>query len=68
MKNTLKSRGPGYDVMRALFRNKLAMASLVIVLILVFIACTADVFFDYETDVIGQTTNMRAKPSAGDKY
>ena len=64
MKRTVKSRGPGYDVMRALFRNKLAMACLIIILILVLIACTVDLFFDYETDVIGQTTNMRAKPSA----
>ena len=64
MKKTVKSRGPGYDVMRALYRNKLAMACLVIILILVFIACTVDVFFDYETDVIGQSLDMRAKPSA----
>ena len=52
MKRTVKYRGPGYDVMRALFRNKLAMACLVIILILVLIACTVDLFFDYETDVI----------------
>lgn len=63
MKRTVKSRGPGYDVMRALFRNKLAMACLIIILILVLIACTVDLFFDYETDVIGQSLDMRAKPS-----
>ena len=64
MKRTVKSRGPGYDIMRALYRNKLAMTCLVIIVLLVLIACTVDLFFDYETDVIGQTMNLRAKPSA----
>ena len=64
MKKIVKLRGPGYDVLRALYRNKLAMACLFIVLVLVFIACTADLFFDYDTDVIGQTTNIKVKPCA----
>ena len=40
MKKTVKSRGPGYDVMRALYRNKLAMACLIIILLLLLISCT----------------------------
>ena len=65
MKLNGKSHGPGYDVFRAIFRNKLTVVCLIIVFILVFVACTVDLFFDYDTDVIGQDmTALRQKPSA----
>ena len=65
MNKTIKSHGPGYEVFRAIFRNKLTVVCLIFILLLVFIALTVDFFFDYDTDVIGQDPlNMRQKPSA----
>ena len=39
MKRTVKSRGPGYDIMRALYRNKLAMICLVIIVQFCIASC-----------------------------
>ena len=65
MNKNVKSHGPGYEVFRAILRNKVTVVCLIVVFSLVFIALTVDLFFDYDTDVIGQDPlNMRQKPSA----
>ena len=46
-------------------KNKLAMVGLVMLLVLIFFACTANLFFDYKQDVIGQNIAQRLQtPSA----
>lgn len=40
-------------------KNKLAMVGLAMLLILIFFACTANLFFDYKQDVIGQNIAQR---------
>ena len=65
MKKNNKSHGPGYEVLRAIFRNKVTVVCLIVVFILVFIALTVGLFFDYDKDVISQDPlNARQKPSA----
>lgn len=46
-------------------KNKLAMVGLAMLLLLIFFACTANLFFDYKQDVIGQNIAQRLQtPSA----
>lgn len=46
-------------------KNKLAMVGLVMLILLIFVALTANVFFDYNLDVIGQNMSERLQaPSA----
>lgn len=49
-----KRHGPRYDIFQAIISNKVTLVCLVFVIILIFIACTVDLYFDYDTDVIGQ--------------
>lgn len=60
-----KARSQAAEVWRQFKRNKGAMAGSVVVLIIVFIALFADVFLDYDTQVIGQNVAERLQwPSA----
>lgn len=60
-----KHHGAGYDVWRALKSNKVAVACMLAVAIMVFVSVFADVLFDYETDVIAQDlVNSLQPPSA----
>lgn len=49
-------------VWRRLKRNKMAIAGLIILGLIIFFAIFADVFFDYETLVISQSAANRLKP------
>lgn len=40
-------------------KNKLAMVGMIMLIILIFFACTANIFFDYKQDVIGQNIAAR---------
>lgn len=65
MNKNIRPHGPGYDVFRAIMRNKLTVVCLIIAFALIFIACTVDVFFDYDNDVIAQNPmEIRQRPSA----
>ena len=50
------------EIWRLLVRNKGAMVGMAITFLLIFIACTADIFFDYDTDVVGQTLKVQFTP------
>ena len=57
-----KRRSLWGEVVRRIVRNKGAMVGMIITFLLVFLACTADIFFDYETDVVGQTLTAQFTP------
>lgn len=60
-----KRRSMAKEILRRLMRNKMAVAGLVIIVVLILLAVFADVFIDYDTDVIAQDIPNRLKgPSA----
>ena len=60
-----KSRSLGAEVWRRLRKNKGAMAGMIIIIILVAVALSVDLIFDYETDVIeNHLMDKLQKPSA----
>lgn len=60
-----KKRGMAKEIMRRLMKNKMAVAGLVIIIILILLAVFADVFIDYEKDVVAQDIPNRLQgPSA----
>ena len=62
---TRKARSQAAEVWRQFRRNKGAMIGSAIVLVIVFIAIFADVFLDYDTQVVGQNVAERLQwPSA----
>lgn len=54
-----KSRSQWAEVWRRLVRNKGAMAGMVITLLLVIVACSVDILFDYDTQVVAQNLKDR---------
>ena len=61
-KKQVKRRSYWAEIWRLLVRNKGAMVGMAITFLLIFIACTADIFFDYDTDVVGQTLKVQFTP------
>ena len=61
-KKQVKRRSYWAEIWRLLVRNKGAMAGMVITILLVFMACTVDIFFDYETEVVGQVLKDQLTP------
>ncbi|ONI40855.1 peptide ABC transporter permease [Candidatus Epulonipiscium fishelsonii] len=60
-----KKRSNASEIWKRLRKNKMAMAGLAILLVLVFVAIFADVLADYDTKVIAQDLSKRLKgPSA----
>lgn len=57
-----KSRSQMAEIWRLLIRNKGAMVGMVITILLVVLACTVDLIYDYDTDVIGQNLSDRLQP------
>ena len=57
---TRKARSQAAEVWRQFRRNKGAMIGSAIVLVIVFIAIFADVFLDYDTQVVGQRCSVCA--------
>ena len=53
-KSSTKKGGPLHEIMRSMRTNKVTVACLCFILLLVFIAVFADVLFDYEADVVAQ--------------
>ncbi len=61
----VKSRSLRAEVWRRLRRNRGAMLGLVIIIVMVAVACSVDLIFDYETDVVEQHLREKLqKPSA----
>lgn len=54
-----KHKSPFYEVIRAIFRNKVTLVCLIFVAILIFLSVFADVLFDYETEIIAQHISER---------
>lgn len=54
-----KSRSLWAEVWRRLVRNKGAMAGMAITILLVILACTVDIIFDYDTQVVAQNLKDR---------
>lgn len=64
-RRAVKKRGQFAEAWRRLKRNRLAMAGLAVLIILVLLAIFADVLFDYDAVVIKQDYSIRLqKPSA----
>lgn len=61
MKKT-KKHGQLYDIWRALLKNKTAVAAMIFIIILVFVAIFADVIADYNTVVIKNNVSQRLQP------
>jgi len=57
-----KSRSQAAEIWRLLVRNKGAMVGMVITILLVILACTVDLIFDYEAEVISQNLVDRLQP------
>lgn len=57
--NEVKRRGYFASAMKRYMKNKLSVFGLVIFLFLVFMALTADLFFDYEAQAIEQNMQLR---------
>lgn len=56
---SVKKRGYWNSALRRYGKNKLAVLGLVIFLFLLFMALTAGIFFDYETQALGQNVQER---------
>lgn len=55
---------PKHDFFRRLCKNKFTVVGLIIIILLLFVALFADVFFDYQSDIIAQDiSNSLQKPS-----
>ena len=54
-----KSRSLWAEVWRRLVRNKGAMVGMAITILLVILACTVDIIFDYDTQVVAQNLKDR---------
>ena len=57
-----KSRSMGAEVWRLLVRNKGAMVGMMITILLIVIACSADLIYDYDAEVISQHLADRLQP------
>lgn len=61
-----KKRSQSWEVWRRLKKNKLAIVGLVVILILIIIALSADFIADYETVVVKQNIKNRLQPPGGE--
>ena len=52
--NKKKSRGLWGEVVRRIVRNKGAMVGMAITILLIVLSCSADLIYDYETDIVRQ--------------
>lgn len=62
METKSKKKSQWVSVWKRLKKNKMAVAGLIILSLICFLAVFADVFFDYETMVIQQSAALRLKP------
>ncbi len=61
-------RSPMAEIWRQVRKNKGAIVGLVILGLLVFMALTADLFYDYETEIIQQNISMRLQGPSWDHW
>ena len=66
--NKHKARGPIVEVIQRLSKNKTAMVGLAIVILLIVMALTAPLFYDYEQDVIKQNIPERYQTPSRNHY
>ena len=59
VKKQKKSRSYWAEIWRLLVRNKGAMIGMAVVIMLVVLACTVDIIYDYDAQVINQDVNNR---------
>ena len=59
VKAVRKSRTQGQEIWRRLVKNKGAMIGMAVTIILVILACTVDIIYDYQNDVISQHLTER---------
>lgn len=64
----VKKKSQFLSVWRRLKKNRMAMAGLVILGAICFLALFADVFFDYDTMAIQQNASLRLKPPSGQHW
>lgn len=63
-----KSRTKSQDVWKRLCRNKAALISLFVIMLLIFVAIFADVLFNYQEDVIRQEVPNRLQPPSAQHW
>lgn len=66
MKKTSKRNGKYIEIWDRFSRNKTAMAGLIVLAIIVLVAIFADVIYDYDTDIIGQSIIDRLQPPSAE--
>ena len=65
LRKNYKRQSQGRDIWRRFCKNKMAVAALVILSLIVLAACTADLFWDYEADACAlHNSEKLQKPSA----
>ena len=65
LRKNYKRQSQGRDIWRRFCKNKMAVAALVILSLIVLAACTADLFWDYEADACAlHISEKLQKPSA----
>ena len=64
-RKTYKRQSQARDIWRRFCKNKMAVAALIILTLIVVAACTADIFWDYEQDACALNISQKLqKPSA----
>lgn len=61
---SLIQKGQGKQIWDNFKRNKTAVAAAIVLLIIIFLALTADIFFDYTTDALGLNVTERLQSSS----
>lgn len=65
LRKTYKRQSQARDIWRRFCKNKMAVAALIILSLIVVAACTADIFWDYEQDACALNISQKLqKPSA----
>lgn len=68
MKKKTKRKSFFSDVWGRLKKNKMAVAGLIILVIIMLAAALADVFFDYDAQAISQNASLRLQPPSGEHW
>lgn len=60
--------GHGQEIFQNFMRNKLAVLAAIVLILIIIIAATCDLFFDYNTDCLGQNPKDRLQAPSAEHY
>ena len=61
-------KGHGREVWENYRRSPLAMAAAIILIVIILASCTADLFYQYDTDCLGQNPKIRCQAASADHW